>query len=123
MRYFYTYKLPCKPDTKFDYWAVGNSDNVLNLAFSLYKTHNFFIDETTKEMYLREKGIPFFKISAKLVQGFRKGDLKLRLTDFTGKKFDISLGCTGEIDAEEKAMEIIEAINNSSDECVGFERN
>lgn len=123
MQYFYTYKLPYKPDTKFDYWAVSDSDSVLNLAFSLYKTHEFYIDQTTKGMYLQAKGLPVKKVTAKLVQNTPDGNFKLRLVGEFGNTFDINLGFIGVNDAEEKAQEIIEYINNNSDELIEIERD
>lgn len=51
MKYFYTYRLPFSPNTKFDYWKVKDADECINKAFSKYKTTEFHIEETTKESY------------------------------------------------------------------------
>ena len=57
MKYFYTYRLPFKPNIKFDYWKVKDADECLGRAFSKYRTTNFYIGSTTKSSYDEAMGI------------------------------------------------------------------
>jgi len=57
MKYFYTYRLPFKPNLKFDYWKCKDADECLGKAFSKYKTTNFYIGTTTRAEYNKEMGI------------------------------------------------------------------
>lgn len=57
MKYYYTYKLPLRPSTKFHYWRVENSDECIGKAFRKYKTVDFHIEEIDREAYDKGKGI------------------------------------------------------------------
>ena len=62
MKYFYTYRLPFKPDLQFDYWKVKDADECLGKACSKYGTTNFQIEQTTKACYEDAVGIERVKL-------------------------------------------------------------
>jgi len=55
MQYFYTYKLPFSDKAIFHYWKAKDSDEALGLAFSFYKTTEFYIGTTNRANYLYAK--------------------------------------------------------------------
>lgn len=120
MKYFYTFKLPFTKKTKFTYWKAESSDECLSQAFKLYKTSEFYIEETTKQNYCHQMGInvedPVNHMAIDLRAG--NGGFILRLKDRNGGYAEMEINTKRRDKAEAVAKALIGLIESETTEIV-----